>query len=80
MSRCKSCDARIRWATTARGESIPLDAEPNPAGNVWLDVELGEHNERIETARIADLLTPPDATRFMPHHATCPQGKSWRRG
>jgi hypothetical protein len=76
-SRCKSCDAPIRWGRTAAGNNIPVDFEPSEAGNVTLDYTS----------------TPPTATvhgkdypgslfaqwpRFMPHHATCPQADEWR--
>lgn len=65
VSRCRSCGAPIRWArTAANGALIPLDAEPNPAGNVELvDGRAVVHGQ-------PPLLTPPEL--WMPHHATCP--------
>jgi hypothetical protein len=33
---CNSCGAPIRWSRTLKGSYMPLDAEPNPDGNVVL--------------------------------------------
>jgi DNA modification methylase len=34
VTACRSCGAEIRWARTFTGKLMPLDAAPNPAGNV----------------------------------------------
>lgn len=68
---CRACGAAIVWARTINDRPIPLDAEPNPAGNVILDGTtahvLGGDGQTIpfELAHLAD------ADRHMPHHATC---------
>jgi hypothetical protein len=33
VSRCRSCGAAIRWATTVNGKRMPVDDEPVPDGN-----------------------------------------------
>jgi len=82
MSRCRSCRAPIRWAVTAAGAKMPLDAEPNPAGNVRL--------HRPEAADpLAVVCRPQEAEEarrlgfgdqlYMPHHATCPKASKHRR-
>ena len=71
MSGCQHCGARIRWVMTAkRRRAMPLDAEPDPAGNVILRPEDGR----------AVVLDIPDRdhavargeTVWRTHFATCP--------
>ena len=83
IARCRSCGASIIWAITQRGVRIPLDAEPNPIkGNTMIDPETiivnGHAEEQWRARQVAPLLDGAQ-TRYMPHHATCPQGRSWRR-
>lgn len=52
---------------------MPLDAEPNPAGNV----ELGVDGAIVHAAGQQDMLGAGE--RWMPHFATCPDGASWSR-
>lgn len=33
---CRSCGAAITWATTVHGKPMPVDAVPDPGGNVVL--------------------------------------------
>jgi hypothetical protein len=67
--QCKACGAPMIWARTGSGKAMPLDAQPNPAGNVEL---IGDSAKVWGTSHV----WPPEQPRFMPHHATCP---SWRR-
>lgn len=62
----------MRWVRTVKGQPMPLDAEPNPAGNVTLDA----HGRAVVHAAGA---APADRPVFMPHHATCPDAGRWRR-
>lgn len=68
--RCRSCDAPIIFARTTKGARIPLDAEPNPAGNIEL---------RQGIAHVVTGERDPDVQRYMPHHATCPNAADWRQ-
>lgn len=77
MSRCRSCRRGIRWAFTANGKRMPLDADPHPDGNVVL--EDGDSGQPI-----AVVCAPGDpwlaaGPTYMPHWASCPQAKSWKR-
>lgn len=78
MSRCRSCDAQIRWATTSAGKAMPLDFEPSEFGNVAL---AGIERPVATVLAGVDLTTARATGRrlFMPHHATCPQGREWHR-
>ncbi|HAM56177.1 MAG TPA: hypothetical protein DCQ64_12545 [Candidatus Rokubacteria bacterium] len=66
--KCKGCGAPILWATTRNGKPIPLDRDPDPKGNIVL------------AGPLARLFTADDAgaTRYMPHHATCPKAKQFK--
>ena len=85
MSRCRSCDAEIIWTSTPTGKSMPLDANPNPDGNVELSCDRsGEHPRRKPVATVLAGMFLEEARSagrelYMPHHATCPQGQAWRK-
>lgn len=74
MSACRACGAEILWARTSNDKSIPLDAAPNPDGNVV--VQGGGYAAPSATVLgPLDKLSMPEGSTFhMPHHATCP---SW---
>lgn len=68
-SICRGCGQTIVWAMTEAGKRMPLDIEPNPDGNMTL-ILAG-----VLVARKAQL----DETRYMPHHATCPEVGQFRK-
>jgi len=70
MNTCRSCGASIRWARTTNDRPIPLDAEPDPAGNVLLLGETAHVLGKGATVPL-ELAGDDDGTRWMPHHATC---------
>ncbi len=60
---------------------MPLDATPNPNGNVTV-----RRNDRgdleatvIGKKDVLDDLRANGEVLYMPHHATCPQGRGWKR-
>lgn len=76
LSKCTRCKAPIVWARTVAGENgpggkaMPLDPEPNPAGNVAVRPQRrGELLARVLKAdEDHDHHTE---VRAMPHFATC---------
>jgi hypothetical protein len=54
------------WFKTVNQKNIPVDAEP-----VKRLVIVGETLDGKHTVKMMDT--------YMPHHATCPQGKEWRK-
>jgi hypothetical protein len=76
MSTCRSCNADIIWVTTKAGRNMPVDAQPNPNGNVEL---LPAADGRSYYAGIHSNRPIVPTTLYMPHHATCPQGSQWRK-
>jgi hypothetical protein len=85
MATCKSCQAPILWVRVKNtGSLMPVDAKPNPKGNV--EVEAGEPERGVGYGgyvyRAVVHGQPPmmvAGTLHMPHHATCPQADQWRR-
>ena len=72
LKRCRSCDAPIIWARTAKGKSIPLDASPTSEGNIVLAV-----------FNVAHVLRSGESAAGRPtytsHFATCPNAAEHRR-
>ena len=79
MGCCRSCGAEIVWATSQSGKAMPLNAKPDPFGNVRVTGQAGARSawvlvgEKLEAARAADVCL------YMPHHATCPEAGKWRK-
>ena len=83
MATCRTCGAAIWWAYTPNGKPIPIDATPDPDGNI------------IEVAGTASdggfrqvvVYGPDDARRrieegsimYVSHFATCRQADDWRK-
>lgn len=73
-STCRGCGAPIRWVRTTHGNLMPLDAEPDPDGNVELI-------DSFLDGLVAVVHTQPTmfgGERWMPHHATCPDADQFR--
>lgn len=79
MSKCKVCPAEIVYALTDKGKPIPLDAEPNDAGNVLVTYEGGRRRAKVLSPATARDYHGDRRQLYMPHHATCPnwQAKKW---
>jgi hypothetical protein len=70
------CGARLLWLLTVREAWMPINADPDPAGNVVID--------RRGCAQVAQVVAAGDqadehTARYMPHHATCPAADRYRR-
>lgn len=73
-SICRSCNARIVWAKTPTGATMPVDASPVSDGDLvlisgpqgWLAVRVHDNVE-------------PDKPRHKSHFATCPNADQHRR-
>lgn len=69
-SKCSSCGAAILWLNTAKGKSMPVDAEPSEGGNI-----------RISRG-VAEVLSKPDQKDeplHKSHFATCPNAATHRK-
>lgn len=74
MGECRFCGRPVIWAQTAAGRRMPVDAEPNPAGNVALVSLSGAATDRplamvlhTEFARAST----PDEVIHTSHMKTC---------
>lgn len=66
---CRSCARDIVWGMTPAGKRMPLDPDPSPDGNLWID----------EGVIMSTKVDPPDgAPRYLSHFVTCPDAKRWR--
>lgn len=78
MSTCRRCNAEIFWALTKNDELMPVDYEPCADGN--LEVELNE----LDGSNRVSVVDPKQQSlfgkpRYMPHWATCPHAKEFRK-
>lgn len=77
---CRSCGARIVWATTATGRTMPVDRDTTPDGNTLLYAGIDHYSAVVHAGE--DLARArerwPDKLH-MPHHATCPHAARHRR-
>jgi len=73
---CRSCRRPVLWVRTTAGRPMPLDPEPTEAGNVLLE---GGVPRQLTAAEVAGLSDADERERYLPHHATCPQGRAWRK-
>lgn len=72
--KCRSCGQPILWGKmTGTGATIPLDAEPDPDGNMVI-VDGKVHINR--GGMFEPIWTGP---RYKAHFATCPHAKKHRR-
>jgi hypothetical protein len=74
LSTCRSCGAPVYWlkhATT--GKLAPVDAAPNPSGNVTVDPAAGTYTVLGTAGARAD------TARYTSHFMPCPQCRTWRR-
>lgn len=75
---CKTCKAAVVWVTTAKGEPMPVDAEPVRGGNIRL-----EGSAARPTAVYVQPLLESDEQKAAPHYvshfATCPDRDQHRK-
>lgn len=73
--QCRSCGAPIRWAQTASGKPMPLNAAADPQGLF----ALVDAEDPREVPRAVSGRRLPPGERWTSHFATCPQADSWRK-
>ena len=78
-SRCRSCDAEVRWVKTAAGKWMPLDVEPSAEGNVQLCMVGGEEIATVLGAGDRAAAQLEQISLYVSHFVTCPHGKQWRK-
>ncbi len=77
---CRSCSGEILWTKSeTTGRSQPVDFAPSEKGNVALWDRKGSIVSRVLSGEDLEEARRDGRPLRMPHHATCPQGKSWRK-
>lgn len=82
ISKCKACQADIRWIRSKAGKSMPVDPSefpvvPDDDGNVWAVTDDGEVfrgrtcSESYEAERWVYAM--------VSHFATCPNADQFRK-
>lgn len=67
---CSSCGKSVLWVATQRGKTMPVNAAPDPAGNI---VIKGEETIVVATGQMAPW------PRYVSHFATCPAAAKHRK-
>lgn len=67
-AKCRWCKKPIKWADTETRRKMPLDRDPNPAGNV----QLVNGVATILAGLLLDEARESNTVLHMPHFATCP--------
>lgn len=83
--RCDSCGAEIFFAiNTTTSRRMPIDAQPNPNGNVTIDGDPRSVTDRLDLAATVlagfdlELARTAGDELYMPHFATCPDADEWK--
>ena len=76
MSRCKGCGAEIDWVRMKSGKSMPVDPEPVFVAEGGSQVFITDEGDTI-TGTKSEVNTGEAA--FVPHRATCPAYKRFKR-
>jgi hypothetical protein len=63
----------LLWVKTATGRKMPLDAKPDPKGNLVVIDGVAHHVHENGAA------FPDTAERYRSHFATCPNAAQHRR-
>jgi hypothetical protein len=77
VDQCSTCGAPIVWTITTRLRSMPVDAQPDPDGNVLLTPGLPGGQPRAEV--IGNPARLFGRTAYTSHFARCPQADRHRR-
>lgn len=73
-SVCKSCGAAIVWASTPKGETVPVDATPSAGGTI----ELSYAGKSVTAITHAGSNGTASGGLHASHFETCPFAKRGR--
>lgn len=88
MPKCGKCGAEIEFYRMATGRVMPVDARPNPNGNLTLVEEGGtkiiEFMPRLKAEDDDGVASDPEdnpyrLTRYVSHFATCTAADFYRK-
>ena len=70
-SRCRACQAVIRWAKTENGKPIPMDPDPVPDGNYVVSTQGVAHALKKNEEATGET--------WVSHFATCPKREQFQQ-
>jgi hypothetical protein len=69
LRNCSACHRPVKWALTVNSKYLPLDPDPDPAGNQAVHYD---HTSTLRTRQLGKDQQPYAYERlYMPHVATC---------
>lgn len=79
------CGAAIVWARSVNGKPQPLDAKPDPKGNIVLDLDTEPPTARVVSKSVLETYRREAAAKgielelYTAHHGTCPRADEFRK-
>lgn len=73
---CRSCKALMFWVVTAKGNRMPVDAKPDPAGGFVLTLKA---DGQLHAEAFYEPTHGTKRNRYTSHFATCPNASQHRR-
>jgi hypothetical protein len=78
-AKCRSCQAPIRWVRTLpKLNRTPLDPNPDPEGNMWVDHWEGD-TPVMGVALNREAVPRNVPVTYVTHFVTCPEADTWRK-
>ena len=74
---CRSCGAPIVWTITERGKRMPIDPQPDPAGNLTITPDPVGIGDGV-VPRATFTRDSGDGRRYLSHFTTCPHAAAHR--
>lgn len=71
-AHCRGCGACVFFVPMKSGKEMPLDPEPKPEGTVYRRWGVWHVASKKQPV-------PPGRPAYIPHFASCPKAKSFRR-
>lgn len=78
MTTCASCGASIFWAVSANNSRMPINAEPDPEGNVLVSVSRSNPENKKCVVLKRDQARLEGRRYFTSHFSSCPNAKKHR--
>jgi len=76
LKKCRSCGARIFWATSVHGRAMPIDAEPSVTGTLFVSRSgVAVHCQSDHGLAATERGDP----KYVSHFATCPGAELHRK-
>lgn len=81
---CRSCTVPVVWAYTAKGRWMPVKPDPNPAGNIVLELQRDDDGGDYLVAHVLRRQQIPGARAAgqqlrTSHFTDCPRADHHRR-